>query len=239
MQLSVDSFRALARSSPWRWSTVHLRHRDDGASVEAWIRRPDWMLVRHADGREYVERAGGRTAAVLTVRTDGPATSEVRELAWGGGLTPAYRPDGLVATRPDRLVDYDDPMHGSYRWVAMLDPVELSEGVQLADLRAGERRGRPTWWARARPIEGYDPRCGCCPLLWSKITDDVEYGDRPRYSTDYPDAYDVALDVQTGIVVELRAIGGRAGLDFEVELLEVDADLEGLVAETSVVTPPG
>jgi hypothetical protein len=198
------------------------------------------MLVRDADGREFVQHSGRRTALVLRARTDGSGTSETQRMPWGGSLAPTYRPDGLVAARPTGLVDFDDPMHGNYQWVAMLDPVELSEGVQVTELRASERGGRPTWWACVRPVEGYDPRCSCCPLLWSEISDDLEYGERrERYSRDYPDAYDVALDVQTGIVVELRACGGRAGLGFEVEILEVDADLEGLVAETTDVTPRG
>ena len=98
----------------------------------------------------------------------------------------------------------------------------------------GERGGRATWFARAVAVEGYDPRCSCCPLLWGRVSDDIEYGDstRERYSTDYPDAYDIALDVQTAIVVEVRALGGRQDLDFEVDVLEVDRDLDDLVAAT-------
>jgi hypothetical protein len=225
-----DSFRALARSSPWRWSTLHLRRRHEGGEdVEAWIRRPDWMLVREA-GREYVQRAGGRTVGIISASPEGGA-AWTETLVWGGGLTPTYRTDGLVAARPQGRVDYDDPMHQDYQWVAMLDPVELATGVELAEVRAEARAGRETWWARARAVDGYDPRCSCCPLLWSAVSDELEYGeDRTPYSTDYPRGYEVALDVGTGIVVALRADGGRAGLGFEVDVLDVDADLTDLVA---------
>jgi hypothetical protein len=226
-----DSFRALARSSPWRWSTLHLRRRHaDGSDVEAWIRRPDWMLVR-TDRGEYVQRAGARTVAILTASTDGGGAARTEVLPWGGSLTPTYRSDGLVAARPEGRVDYDDPMHQNYEWVAMLDPVELTAGVELADLRAEVRAGRETWWARARAVDGYDPRCSCCPLLWSPVSDELEYGeDGSPYSTDYPSGYDVALDVGTGVVVALRPDGGRADLGFDVDILDVDADLAELVA---------
>jgi hypothetical protein len=151
----------------------------------------------------------------------------------GGSLTPTYRPDGLVAERPSGpAIDFDDPMWQSYRWIAMLDPVELSHDVELTDLRAGQRGGRETWWARAVPVEGYDPRCSCCPLLWSRISHELEYGDPPKrpHATDYPDAYDIALDVQSGMVVEVRAVGGSRTMDFETDILGVDLDLDDLVA---------
>ncbi|MGZ4475469.1 MAG: hypothetical protein ACXV4A_14495 [Actinomycetes bacterium] len=232
MELSEDTFRALARSGPWRWGTAHLRHRDSTfGELEAWIRRPDWLLVRR-EGDDLVVRGGERTYAQLRFAPDGPTTSETFPMVWGGSLEPVYHPDGLVAERPTGFeVDFDDPMWQSYRWVAMLDPVELSEGVELADLRAGKRGGRATWFARAVAVEGYDPRCSCCPLLWGRISDDIEYGNgtRERYCTDYPAGYDIALDVQTGIVVEVRAVDGRQDLDFEVDILEVDADLTELI----------
>lgn len=213
---------------------MHLRHRDATfGEVEAWIRRPDRMLVRTEDHQDRVVLGGERTALVLTARTDGPRSSEVVPMQWGGSLTPIYRPDGLVARRPTGLgIDFDDPMWTNYQWVAMLDPVELSTGVELTELHAAERGGRETWFARAVAVEGYDPRCSCCPLLWGRVSDDIEYasGSRERSSTDYPEAYDIALDVQTAIVVDVRPVGGRRSSGFEVDVLEVDTDLEDLVA---------
>lgn len=72
-------------------------------------------------------------------------------------------------------------------------------------------------------VDGYDPRCGCCPLLWGEISerDEAEAGGRPPVpGTAYPEAYDVALDVATGVVVECRPIGGRDEDDWlQLEIL--------------------
>jgi hypothetical protein len=38
MELTVDTFRALAHSSPWRWRTLHFTYADDHEAVEAWLR---------------------------------------------------------------------------------------------------------------------------------------------------------------------------------------------------------
>jgi hypothetical protein len=109
VDLTDDSFRALARSSPWRWRSLHLVHRGRAGEAEARLTRPgdDWD-------------------------------------------PPPLRPDGLVAERWDTGYD-EDLIVGDYRWVAMLDPLELSHHVELADLRVTERHGRPTWWARVGP----------------------------------------------------------------------------------------
>jgi hypothetical protein len=79
VELDVDSFRALARSGPWRWTSVHLRHREHWlGEVEAWIRRPDWTLVRRAGEPDQVVRGGGRTALTLRASTDGAAPAAER-----------------------------------------------------------------------------------------------------------------------------------------------------------------
>ena len=95
-------------------------------------------------------------------------------------------------------------MWGNYRWVAALDPVELSHDVDVVDLRVDEVCGRPAWRADLRARRGYDPRCGgnCCELIWSEagrvceVDDPADAYHPPGY--DYPDHYDVAIDVQTG-----------------------------------------
>jgi hypothetical protein len=128
-------------------------------------------------------------------------------------------------------------MYQSYDWVAVLDPVELSHHTSLTDLRDEERLGRRTWWATVRPEEGYEPRCGCCPLLWSFISERDEsasHGDdvgawEPPSGTVYPEAYDVALDVRTGVVVAVDPMGPSSLPAWHrLELLEVDADLDAL-----------
>ena len=59
MDLTEETFRALARSSPWRWRSVHLVREVGGpvgeGSVEAWVRRPHLMRVL-ADGEVHVVR---------------------------------------------------------------------------------------------------------------------------------------------------------------------------------------
>ncbi|MER7606941.1 hypothetical protein [Nocardioides sp. NPDC127503] len=205
--LTEDTFRALARSSPWRFSALHFtwRTRDEG-DVECWLRRPGWLRVRDADG-DRVERG---EAPVFD-----PA--------------PVLRADGLVESRSRAYThDIDDPMWNNYVFVSMLDPEELSSDVVLSDLRSEERGGRATWWARAVPGDEYEPRCGCCPLLWSWVSDRDEYGDgdpgwEPSAGTIYPEAYDIALDVATGIVVQLTPVGGsRPDLGFETTIHEAE-----------------
>jgi hypothetical protein len=245
VDLTEDSFRALARSSPWRWRALHFV-REDGrrpgyGPVEAWVRRPGRMVVRDAAGGVHrIDERGelGSSRVFLWSSTDpGVTVADPPGLRYPHEVAPGRRPDGLVAVRPpDDEVAYDDPMWQSYDWVAMLDPVELSHHTTLDSLRDHDRDGRRTWSARMRAAEGYEPRCGCCALLWSFISDRDEEADedrreewRPRPGVVYPDAYDVALDVQTGVVVDLRPLGGiRDDLGFAVRLLEVDPDLDAL-----------
>lgn len=140
-------FRALARSSPWRWRSVRFTASWTGpyagSPVRAWIERPNRMRVEDLDG------------AVLTV-TDAdprPATARLTSARgfapyWEPGVQPEepapslppqqprLRPDGLVAQRLDYLFDRDAPMYQNYHWVAMLDPRELTDGA--ADLDAAD-----------------------------------------------------------------------------------------------------
>ena len=148
VDLTVDAFHALARSSPWRWRSLHFLARADSWDVEAWVVRPGWQLVREQT-RDHV--TDERRRAVVTD-------------------PPEYRPDGLVARRPaTHLHDaFDAPLWpaASYGWVAMLDPEELSHHVAVSDLEVDQRHGRETWWATVRALEGYEARCpDCCDLL--------------------------------------------------------------------------
>jgi hypothetical protein len=125
-------------------------------------------------------------------------------------------------------------MYRDYQWVAMLDPVELSRHVAVGDVRSADLVGREVWWARVRPEEGYSPRCSCCALLWSEITARDAYGDEPdrlaRFAAEgYPSATDVALDLQTGVVVRLEPIGGTVR-SFRLLIHEVDADVDAVFA---------
>jgi len=240
---TVDSFRALARSSPWRWTTLHLRHRDGTfGEVEAWVRRPLELLVRQAGRPDQYESGLPSTTSTLRSTTGAPVP-EPQGSRLPHEVTPTYRSDGLVAERPSSFdVDYDDPMWGNYSWVAMLDPVELSHHVRVSDLREVEVAGRAAWQAFLVAEDGYAPRCGggCCELLSSEAGLMSDYSDDPSRVPEawrgrrYPDGYDVALDVQTGVVVRCHPVGGEDGAPWlENDLLEVDTDLDVVFAGVS------
>lgn len=239
-----DDFRALARSSPWRFSALHFTHRsNDSEPVEAWLRRPGHLEVL-ARGERHVETGVPYTRSALTFEPPGQETANPSEEFEPGlappesgervpdagpeGVTPqsvepVRRGDGLVVKRPDDLtIEYDDPMWQNYRWVAMLDPVELASGVEVSAVHVRERFGRPTWTASARALpetaedagDGYDPRCSCCPLLFGAVSQALDFGAGDHGAlpqeevAGYPSAYWVSLDVQTGIVVDVEPQDG-------------------------------
>ncbi len=242
MQPTVDDFHALARSSPWRWRTLHFRHRSGfPGRCEAWVRRPGELLVREPDGSLTRHEGLPYTVSSMIWVSDDPGfvppPDPPRRVPQD--VEPTRRADGLVAERPsDPGIDYDDPMHGNFTWVAMLDPVELSHHVEVTHLRPVDVAGRPAWRAQLRAVPGYDPRCGgnCCELLYSEAglrADFPDPADVPEtwVGRAYPDRYDVALDVQTGVVVRCLPVGGPSDAPWlENDILEVDADLEAVFA---------
>jgi hypothetical protein len=125
-------------------------------------------------------------------------------------------------------------MYENYTWVAMLDPVELSHDVLVDDVVADDLDGRPVLRARVRPTDDYEPRCTCCSLLPTRRILMAEFENYPEglariEETDFPDAFDVALDVRTGVVVELDPIGGDGShLMFSVDIHDVDEDVDGM-----------
>ncbi|RBY77548.1 hypothetical protein DQ239_10525 [Blastococcus sp. TF02-09] len=239
---SPDSFAALARSSPWRWSTLRFTVRWPGdpwtnGAVRAWLRRPDSLRVESLDGALLrAERTPPPTVGIL-----GLGGGTTRQARWASqAVRPPLRPDGLVAERPsDPLLTYDDPMHDSYHWVAMLDPAELADGVDRRDrswapaLRTGtvtavEHAGRAAWEAVVVPEDTYEPRCGCCPLLRTRAVDLLEFEGRPEALLEaYPDAFRVRLDVQTGVCVLTQEIGGlRPGKGHDLRIEAVDEPMD-------------
>ncbi|TDD99979.1 hypothetical protein [Jiangella asiatica] len=244
----VERFRALARSSPWLWTSVRLTRRMVGdariptGTVRAWVDRPGRTRVEDENGRVsvYDESSRERTdRGVFAATSDGsPLPGEVMKPRYHfpqdpEAPSPRRRPDGLVAARPtDFSVIYDDPMHVNYLWVAMLDPVELADGappegppspevpaLDVLALTGGTRAGRPTVDATVRPASSYSPRCTCCALLDGEVVAGLlrqEGGFVPPRQA-YADAFEVALDTETGICVRMRELGGdHGGTGFDV-----------------------
>jgi hypothetical protein len=233
---SSDSFAALARSSPWRWSTLRFTVRWPGdryrtETLRAWLRRPDRGRVETREGafRQVVHEPRA-TAAVLGF----PPTGEThRTHPWpteARAPSPRLRVDGLVGLRP-RELSYDAPMYQDYSWVAMLDPAELADGARdggqpllLDDVHEVDHAGRPAWEAVVQPTPSYEPRCGCCPLLRSRDVDLAEYGAGAEQLLDaYPEAFRVRLDVGTAVCVLTEQIGGLtpgAGHDLRIEAVD-------------------
>ena len=234
---SVDDFRALARSSPWRWSTLRFTARWNGPwvlsqPVRARLRRPDRLRVETLEGElvQVGRRDSAPATAVLTA--DGGAPGP---LPGPGTPAPRFRPDGLVAWRPPSWeLAADDPMYVNYSWVAMLDPLELAdgdpdragEGVVVGEVTEVEHGGRAVWQSVVSTTPAYEPRCSCCPLLPSAdaaALDAVESG-RPRddghaYGTEFL----VRLDVGTGVCVLTEQLDGTdRGRGHDVRIEAVD-----------------
>ena len=234
----AEDFRALARSSPWRWSTLRFtarwtgQHPHGNRPLRAWLRRPDRLRVETVDG-ELLQVVRERRQHAGVYSTDGERTVDLPWATDAGAPAPELRPDGLVARRPSSWqLSMDDPMYQSYFWVAMLDPVELADGLDdertvdvpgldIDRLRAVQHAGRPAWEALVRTTLHYEPRCGCCSLLRDRRIDELEWGESTLDA--YPEAYRVRLDVGTGVCVLTEAIGGTnagAGHDLRIEAVD-------------------
>jgi hypothetical protein len=235
--IDAEDFRALARSSPWRWRTVQLVVQYVGAypenprPVRAFVARPAGIRVEELDG------------TLISAMWDRPHTPN-----WPSNAA-EFRVDGLLARRPDEHDPYqfDDPMFGSYRWVSMLNPFELADGAPFenghvdglwsADLAPivvhggvsdGEWNGRRVWTAVVEATENYASRCSCCPVLVGdhsvrRLAQENNGMTVPQRQ--WPQAQQVRLDVQTGILVQLEEIGGhrpRDGWTAQIEAVDLD-----------------
>ena len=236
------SFRALARSSPWLWSTLRfdLERRKEGRlapwSASAQVKRPTSVRVE-VDGQ-------GRYAASPPLRGRDPATLDVPR-----------RADGLVAERVYSSVDMDDngTYFQDYHWVAMLDPWEIADpwawygdppslgrgpATALSGLARSERFGRETWWAEVSALPDYAPRCSCCPLLYSEASEAQEVaagaparqGREPHFV--YSTSWLVGLDRQTGVCVSIDVLDGTlVGTGHRMVIHAVDEPMDdGLFA---------
>ena len=83
--LTAEDFRALARSSPWRFSTVHFTHRrqrdsgstPSGAPVEAWLDRGLGRVVVRSSAGVEVAQGPPYGAAVRRLTCDDDAECPV------------------------------------------------------------------------------------------------------------------------------------------------------------------
>ncbi|MFT4296362.1 MAG: hypothetical protein QM582_13210 [Micropruina sp.] len=239
-----QQWRALARSSPWLWRTAHfdlVRTGADPVRLEAWLDRRNALRVEGGDGAPMVQELQRSRSSWFGWDEQGNADSGTSEVPFPWEATVTFDADGLVAVRPPGHEVAEELMWRDYRWVAMLDPVELADGSDerlgpatlVSELSAGERHGRLTWWAVVREGPGYDPRCTCCPLLDGQLADriyDAEGGPRaPRLPrpTDLPTRWLVGLDRATGIVVSLQPLDGQSSVGgFEVVLHAVDETVQ-------------
>lgn len=233
MEPTVERFRALARSSPWRWSTLrYVQKRDQSGREDSprrvFIRRPKLARVEQLDGTLLrVHREPSRTVTPLSRRGDAPSIV----LPTASDVEVDLDEDGLVRWRPGPFeLDAAVPMVGNYYDVAMLDPVELADvgdddpGAIVEDLRVVDHHGRQAWDAVLRPTLSYDPLCPCCALLLSEALEDSGLGlreENPGFV--YPDAHRVRIDVATGVCVFNEQIGGtRSGSGHDIEIEAID-----------------
>lgn len=245
--VTAEGFRALARSSPWLWSTLTFEWTvDDGRGtahrMDCQVRRPDYARAV-SDTGEVTEahEALGRGWVAWSLGGQGEELAAPR-FRWAADTTPLLDGHGLVARQTNEFaVQRDAPMIQSYLFVALLDPIELADGqpsegadtellpdaVQLTRLHEGERLGRRTWWADAVPEQTYNPRCSCCALLPGEVSERLlaeESGGRlPLPASSSARRFRVGLDVQTGVCVSVTALDGpEVGAGFEVVIVAVD-----------------
>jgi hypothetical protein len=214
-----ERFRRLARSAPYRWRALRFEG-TWGAWDEPYrvrVSQPDLVRVETLDGAVRFDGRHGSLGSSAVLTSDG------RSVPWTPVAPVVERDeDGLVVTERTPWNDGPElPMWQDYRFVAVLDPYELSADVDVLSVVEVEHGGRPAWEAVLQPTDSYEPRCGCCPLLPQRSLDVLE-GVPLRSS--YPDAHRVRLDVGTGVCVAAHEVGGEHdGVGHLLVLLEVES----------------
>jgi hypothetical protein len=152
VEISTERFRALARSSPWRWSTLRFVEQGDPGSgeqgpVRVLVRRPKMARLERLDGT-LLRVIREEPTAVTPLTCDGDA--QPFALARGMDLDVEIDADGLIVRRPSDC-DTDTAMIRNYYDVALLDPVELADGddgdpgATIEGLHEVEHHGRRAW----------------------------------------------------------------------------------------------
>ncbi|MBE1608869.1 hypothetical protein [Actinopolymorpha pittospori] len=222
--------------------------------VRAWVRRPNGLRVEELNGSpiliDWLEHPWGTGARVDRLGRSTPDPEPFGPLD-DRAPRPLLRDDGLVAERPpefDRL-RYDDPMFHTYRWVAMLDPVELADGSQPpthvgtgylrtpelsplrleTDVKEVRHEGRAAWETVVATTDFYEPRCSCCAALEGAHSQHRWMWETGRFDTpteEWAEWYRVRLDAATGVLVLTEEIGGHTeGRGWSVSIEAVDADM--------------
>jgi hypothetical protein len=119
---SAESFGALARSSPWLWSTLRFTERrrmyDGIRELRAWLRRPDLVRVETLDGTllQVVRERNRRTDGVAF---DAPM---FQDYFWVAMLDPV---ELSVAVDVDRVTEVEHA--GRPAWEAVVAPTPAYE----------------------------------------------------------------------------------------------------------------
>lgn len=218
---AAETFRALCRSSPWRWKTLRFEVSwrepdvsgepppvDDG--VRAWLRRPGALRVESVDGTLLYSTTGTGGS-----RGDSYVNSTRRSWLLPPRLvTPVFNSAGLVRRRPEAA--YGEPVFENPRFSAMLDPVELAGNapvayetpfanvIEIHSLRQVDQQGRDALEAVVVPNHNYRPFTPGYPLIGSGETT-------------------VTIDWETGVCLSTLALDGPlAGSGHSVRVLGVD-----------------
>ena len=217
--LPAETFRSLARSSPWRWESLRFAISWRGTAgggarpaqpLLAWLRRPAALRVEDADGTLLHCSTGNEGSR------DALYVSSTRKswLVAPRLVTPVYDDAGLVRRRPEAA--YGEAVFGDPRWSSVLDPVELAGNapvamefpganrVELSDLAEERFAGRPVLAATVVPNHAYLPTAAGHPLVG-------------------PGHTRVLVDTGTGICVSTTALdGAHLGAGHELRILAVD-----------------
>lgn len=238
MSIDADDLRALARSSPWLWSSVRLVYRESAwgrheEPMRVWVRRPGAIRVESMSGACVLASldSPGSTSTTFQVETDGDVSDAEPEQP-----VATFRADGLALTR-DTWVTYDTVPYWTYRFSGVLDPRELADGVDdervvvpgsaISSVERLEVHGREVWQGEYVPNPFMDARCGCCPLLLGSASVAAENRNAGAELTSGPDAtrFLVQLDRATGICLGVDPLDGTTGLiNHGVIIEEVDVD---------------
>jgi hypothetical protein len=177
----ADDLRALARSSPWRWTTLRFTERRRHGTtwsdpVRAWLRRPDLLRVEDADGRllEVIREVGADHDPMWQ---DYRWVAELRPLELADGLDDA--PGAPLVVEGVREVEHA----GRAAWEALVVPTDAYEPRCGCCPLLRSRRVDELEWGGVDALTEYpsaslvrlDVQTGVC--VWAEALDGTFAGD--------------------------------------------------------------